>query len=141
MTKLYTPELLGLSASLAEYPFTGDYDAIGEARSRSCGSSVEIGLDLGPDQRVSNVGIRVKACAVGQSAAAIFARQAVGQTLGSIEQALPAIEAWLGDGNQLPQWPGFEALAPALDHKGRHDALKLPWRAGISALCSLESPS
>ena len=140
--KLYSPELLALSASLAEYPLGDEHVRKGEARSRTCGSSIELGLREGEDHVIADVGLRVSACAVGQSAAAVFARAAPGRTLDQIADALSEIEAWLSEPEAaLPDWPGFAALQPAREHAGRHEALKLPWRAAISALSTEPSPS
>ncbi len=140
--KLYSPELLALSAALADFPLRAEHAWVGEARSRSCGSSLTLGLALGDDERVTEIGLQVSACAVGQSAAAIFARGAKGVSQQDIEGALEQIDLWLADSEApLPSWPGFKALEPAREHKGRHEALRLPWRAAISALSSRASAS
>ena len=44
-SKLYTPRLLALSASLADYPMTGPFDVTADGRSKTCGSTISIGLD------------------------------------------------------------------------------------------------
>lgn len=134
-TKLYTPELLGLAVALADYPLEPELTMRGEARSRSCGSSVEVGLTLAPDEAICAIGLRVTACAVGQAAAAIFARSARGKTVESLSAALVEIEQWLAGRGPLPTWPGFMTLAPAREHVGRHGAIVLPWRAADAALC------
>jgi NifU-like protein involved in Fe-S cluster formation len=140
--KLYSPVLLALSASLADFPLRAEHARVGEARSRSCGSSLKLGLAVADNERVTEIGLQVSACAVGQSAAAIFARGAKGVSKQEIEQALEQIDVWLSDpAAPLPTWPGFEALDPAREHKGRHEALRLPWRAAISALSSSASAS
>jgi NifU-like protein involved in Fe-S cluster formation len=132
--KLYTPRLLALSAQLAEFPLAGPYQYQAEARSRTCGSTLDIGLDCGADGRVDAIGLQVTACAIGQSSAAIMAASAIGRRSFDLPATCTAIEAWLRGEGGLPDWPGFDALEPALPHPGRHDALLLPWRAATTAL-------
>jgi NifU-like protein involved in Fe-S cluster formation len=134
-TKLYTPELLALAIDLSNYPFDQDHPLTGQARSRSCGSSLEISLSLDTNDSINALGMRVTACAIGQAAAAIFAKSAIGKTPDSIAASLAPIESWLGAGGNMPDWPGFAALGPARDYPGRHGAILLPWRAIAAALC------
>ena len=127
---LYSPQLLALATELANFPFDPAASCIGEAHARSCGSS----LVLSCDPQVQSLGMRVTACAVGQAAAAIFARHAGDRSLAEISDALAEIEQWLGGGVDLPGWPDLALLAAARDYPGRHGALVLPWRAAIDAL-------
>ncbi|MDZ4307264.1 iron-sulfur cluster assembly scaffold protein [Allopontixanthobacter sp.] len=134
-TKLYTPELLALAVNLANYPYNPALPLIGEARSRTCGSSLELALAIDGERRIETVGLRVTACAVGQASAAIFAKGAVGRTAENIAEALKQLELWLGKAGDLPAWPGLAALVPARHHSGRHGAIVLPWKAAATALC------
>lgn len=133
--KLYTPELLALAVDLTNYPVNPAHSLTAAARSRSCGSSLEISVSLDSDSRIDAVGMRVTACAVGQASAAIFAAAASGQTAGDIAASLNAIECWLAGQYPLPNWPGLAALEPARGYIGRHGAILLPWRAADAALC------
>ncbi len=133
--KLYTPDLLGLAVQLAGYPSEPAFGLKGEARSRTCGSRIEIDLSLGDDGRIQKIGMRVTACAVGQAAAAIFANAAEGETGEGVAAALHDLENWLSGTGILPCWPGLSALSPARDHAGRHGAILLPWKAAAAALC------
>jgi NifU-like protein involved in Fe-S cluster formation len=137
--RLYTPELLGLAVELAEYPLRDDLPLRGSARSRSCGSTLDIALAIDDDGRVTEIGMRVRACAVGQAAAAIFARSVIGSTADEITAAGDAIARWLVDGGELPGWPDLEMLAAARDFPGRHGAMMLPWNAARDALCTISS--
>lgn len=135
---LYTPELLGLSVALADYPLDRSAPCIGSASSRTCGSRIEMSLVSGDGQRIAQVGMRVSACAIGQAAATIFARGATGRDRAAIAAASAAIEDWLAGGS-VPEWPGFEPLTTARPHKGRHGALLLPWRAALAALSNCQN--
>lgn len=134
--KLYSPRLLALSASLADFPIDDAFDAYAEARSRTCGSTIKLGLTCDDAGQVSRIGMQVSACAVGQSSAAIMAQGIDGETPESLAGAHAQVDAWLKGDGDLPDWPGFEALEAALPHSGRHEAILLPWRAALLALSS-----
>ncbi|XAP77039.1 iron-sulfur cluster assembly scaffold protein [Citromicrobium bathyomarinum] len=141
MTKLYTPEILSLAVSLADYPRLSAPDASAEARSRTCGGTLTMDLALDAGNRVEALGLAVSACAIGQAAAAVFAQAAQGRTAEKVRASLKEIEAWLADENaQLPDWPGFAVLEPARAFPGRHGAILLPWRAATDALCKAAQP-
>ena len=132
-TVLYSPALLALAVDLANYPLNHTATVHGHARSRTCGSTVE--LSSGNPERLAELGVKVVACAVGQAAAAIFARSAEGLGRDACDQALAEIRQWLRGEDELPSWPGFEALVSAREFPGRHEAIQLPWRAALDALC------
>lgn len=140
ITRLYTPELLGLAVRLVDYPLHEGLPLTGTARSPSCGSTLEIGIALDAQQAVSAIGMRVHACAVGQAAAAIFADAALGRQGADITAALHDIEQWLAGAEGLPDWPGFGAIEAAGAFPGRHGAIRLPWQAAQQALFNGTSP-
>lgn len=133
----YSPALLQLASELANHPLDKAHAYQAHARTRSCGSTIAIGLELDPGGTVSKVGLRVSACALGQASAAIFARAVIGKSEAQIAAASDQIARWLeaeADCPVSPDWPGFAPLEPARAHKGRHEALRLPWQAALSAL-------
>ncbi len=132
--KLYTPQLLGLAASLALYPLDDAFEHRAETRSDVCGSTLTLGLDLDDEEKVSRVGVRLSACAIGQASAAILASAIPGASRARMDAALRALEAWLAGEGELPDWPGILALEPVRAHPGRRGALLLPWRAACLAL-------
>lgn len=130
---LYTAEVLGLATSLAAYPLSEDLTLRGAARAQTCGSTIELGLSLDQSGRVSALGLRAQACAIGQAAAAIFVAAAPGKDRDKLVTASVQIENWLAGGT-LPDWPGFAAIAAARDYPARHGAIMLAWRAALVAL-------
>lgn len=134
VAKLYTPEILGLATQLASIPFSSDFSNEAELRSRTCGSSLKIGLTIGDEGAIARIGMQVSACAIGQASAAIFAQDAIGRTMRDIRASLVDFENWLSGEGDAPAWRGIEALAPARTHTGRHGAMLLPWRAAVEAL-------
>ena len=132
---LYTTEILRLAASLPEPRRLGRVDGSAEQRSPTCGSVVETEVILTPDRRIETLSQRVHACAFGQASAALVASGAVGRSRADIENALGQLTAWLaGERATPPDWPGFEALRPALSRKSRQGAILLPLRALAAAM-------
>ena len=133
-TALYTPQLLALAVTLADYRYDPEAENTAEARSAVCGSKVAFSCNRGPAANVQQPGLHVIACAVGQAAAAVFAASAAGRSRSEIADARDAIEGWLSGGGALPDWPGFSVLEPVLRHPGRHGAMPLAWNAALAAL-------
>ena len=142
---LYTPEVLALATSLAAFPLDAALTLRGDARSSRCGSSLTVGLLLGPDGRIGRVGVAAHACAVGQAAAAIFAHAATGLRQSDIAAAQNAIAQWLdaaarGVAVPLPDWPGLGAIAPSAAFPARHGAILLAWQGALAAFAACQSP-
>ena len=131
---LYTPELLALAVSLADYPLVASHPLKAEARSRVCGSVVAVSIKQDENGSVTAAGVRASACAVGQAAAALFARGVVGLDSASVADTRRALADWLSGQGAMPDWPGLNALSAALPHTGRHPAVMLPWDAAVRAL-------
>lgn len=134
--KLYTPELLALAVALADFPADPGLPLHGEARSKSCGSTLKVDMATAADGSIERLGLQVRACAVGQAAAAIFARAAAGCSPAEIEAAHEGLARWLDRTGDTPDWPGIEAIAAARAYPARHGAIMLPWTAALSALSS-----
>jgi NifU-like protein involved in Fe-S cluster formation len=139
--RLYTPELLALAVDLAKWPRLGDGALHGDARSVACGSTLAMDIELDSTGRVERLGMAVRACAVGQATAAIFAREAAGHSVNEIARSLAQLEAWLGHEGDLPDWPGLAPLEPARGYPARHGAMLLPWKAALAALSSTATAS
>jgi NifU-like protein involved in Fe-S cluster formation len=134
--RLYTPELLALAVDLARWPRLADAALHGDARSATCGSTLAMDLVLDEAGRIERLGMAVRACAVGQAAAAIFARHTFGRSAREIALSLAQLEAWLAHEGELPDWPGLAVLEPARAYPARHGAMLLPWKAAVAALSS-----
>ena len=131
---LYTPQLLGLAVSLADWPLDPSHPYSAQARSTTCGSTVRFACALAPTGRIESPGIRVTACAVGQAAAALFIASASGRDRREIETARDGIVRWLSGQGSAPEWPGLTILDPARAYPARHGAILLPWNAALAAL-------
>lgn len=131
---LYTPDILAAATGLSAFPWIDDLPLRGEARSRSCGSSITLALSIDADGRIAQLGLRPHACAVGQAAAHVFASAAQGRSLGELKAARVELAAWLAGEGMQPDWPGAGLLEPARAYPARHAAILLAWDAAISAL-------
>lgn len=134
--RLYSPAVLALATGLAAYPLDDRLTLRAEARSRTCGSEIILGLELAPSGKILRVGMQVRACAIGQASAALLAQGARGRPADDLALTSGDLEAWLAGADALPDWPDLALLAPARDHPARHGALLLPWKAACKALSS-----
>lgn len=135
-TALYSPQVLSLATSLFNFPPRVDLPFSGQARSAACGSTLSMQLGLDSQLEIETIGLQAHACAIGQAAAAIFAKAAIGKSPEDISRYLARIEGWLSTGGATPDWPGLETIAAARGYPGRHGAMLLPWKAAQAALSS-----
>ncbi|WP_299827354.1 iron-sulfur cluster assembly scaffold protein [uncultured Roseobacter sp.] len=135
LIKLYSGRILALAADI---PHLGQLDApMARVKKRSplCGSAVTVDLNVENGQ-VSAYAQDVKACALGQAAAAVTGGAIIGRTLPELEAARDALRAMLKDAGPVPAAPfdGFEVLEPARDYKNRHASILLSIEAACEAM-------
>ena len=133
---LYSPEILAAAVGLAEFPLDPALPLHGEARSRSCGSSLKLALSCDEQGRIARIGCRAQACAVGQAAAQIFAIAAPGHSAEQIASTRTELAQWLTGDGPAPNWRGIVLLDAARDYPARHGAILLAWDAALVALAS-----
>ncbi|QGN56223.1 iron-sulfur cluster assembly scaffold protein [Novosphingobium sp. Gsoil 351] len=128
--------MLAATVGLAEFPFDPDLPLVGEARSRSCGSSLRIALSCDDAGRIERIGCRAQACAVGQAAAHVFLAGSPGRSRAEVAETRDALALWLGGEGPAPDWRGIGLLDAARDYPARHGAILLAWDAALAALAS-----
>ena len=138
LVKLYSGRILALAADI---PHLGRLpEPMGSARKRSplCGSTVTVDLRV-ENGRISAFAQDVKACALGQAAAAVVGGAVLGRSLAEVEAARDALRAMLKDNGPVPAAPfdGFEVLIPARDYKNRHASILLALEATAEAMSGL----
>ena len=131
---LYTPAVLAAATGLAAWPWDETLAFKGQARSRTCGSVLAMGLALDDAGHIVAIGIRAHACAIGQAAAHAFASAATGQNRAAIAAARAALSDWLTGEGDLPDWPGLDVIAAARAYPARQGAIVLAWDAALDAL-------
>lgn len=139
LVKLYSTRILALAADI---PHLGRLPAPqGTARRRSplCGSTVTADVVLAGG-RVAAFGQDVKACALGQAAAAVVGGAILGRTRAEVEAARDALRAMLTADGPVPPAPfdGFEVLTPAREFRNRHASILLAIEAAAEAMAEAE---
>lgn len=135
LIKLYSGRILELASDIPLSDRLSRPDATIKKRSPLCGSSITVDVEL-EDGQISAFGQDVKACALGQASASIFAAQVIGQNAEAIEKARTELRAMLKEGGPAPSTPfdGYEVLIPARDFKNRHDSIMLVMDATLEAV-------
>jgi NifU-like protein involved in Fe-S cluster formation len=135
LMKLYSGRILALAADIPHLGHLEAPMATVKRRSPLCGSAVTVDLNV-KDGKVSDFAQDVKACALGQAAAAITGAAVIGSTLEQIEAARDSLRAMLKDGGPVPSAPfdGYEVLLPAKDYRNRHASILLSLEATAEAM-------
>lgn len=140
---LYNERILALAAGLAKDDRLSDPHATVQLDSPLCGSRIRVDVRLGDDGRLAEYGQQVRACALGQSSAAIMKAHASGKSLDELRDIRDQVEAMLKRDGTPPQgeWADLSVLQPAKAHKSRHASILLPFRAVVQAMTdAMESP-
>ncbi|MBO9623645.1 MAG: iron-sulfur cluster assembly scaffold protein [Sphingomonas sp.] len=131
---LYNTEILRLAASIPFHERLAAPMASVEKRSPVCGSRVTVDVEVDGEGRVSALGMLVRACALGQASSSLMAMHAIGRTPEELAEARDQLTAWLaGERAEVPDWPGLDLFAPALEHRGRHPSIRLAFEAAAEA--------
>ena len=133
MSALYNKDILRLAASIPHHARLAEAQASVEKRSPTCGSRVTTDVKMEGGKLVQ-LGLDVKACALGQASASLMAARAIGMTVAELEDARDRLTAYLaGEGDDLDFWPGLTVLAPARDYPARHASIRLSFEAVAEA--------
>ncbi|MGI9168757.1 MAG: iron-sulfur cluster assembly scaffold protein [Caulobacteraceae bacterium] len=131
---LYSGKILGLAANM---PRAGRLAAPGgsaEKVAKLCGSRVVVDVVLEGD-RVVDFAQEVRACALGQPAAAVLGANVIGASLAEIEMARDAFRAMLKAGGPAPRgrFGDLAMLEPVKDYPPRHASTLLAFEATAEA--------
>ncbi|NRB02964.1 MAG: iron-sulfur cluster assembly scaffold protein [Rhodobacteraceae bacterium] len=135
LIKLYSTRILALAADIPHTTRLDAPHASVKKRSPLCGSAVTVDLNV-DDGRITAFGQDVKACALGQAAAAVTGGAVIGCTLADVEAARDGLTAMLKQDGPTPQAPfdGFDVLTPAREFKNRHASILLSIEATAEAM-------
>lgn len=139
LVKLYSDRILALTTEIPHQDRLDAPDATVKRRAPLCGSTVSVDVAM-KDGVVSAYGQDVKACALGQAAAAIVGKAVIGTTAEQITGARDALKAMLKDDGPTPPAPfdGLEVLRPAKDYRNRHASILLTLEALSEAMEKIE---
>ncbi|MDH3263454.1 MAG: iron-sulfur cluster assembly scaffold protein [Paracoccaceae bacterium] len=140
LIKLYSRRILALAADIPHTERLVHPTATVKRRSPLCGSTVTVDVVM-KDGRIAGFGQDVKACALGQAAAAVTGANAIGRTRAEVETARDELRAMLKENGPVPSAPfdGLEVLLPARDYKNRHASILLSLEATAEAMAEAEA--
>ncbi|EYD71835.1 iron-sulfur cluster assembly scaffold protein [Limimaricola hongkongensis] len=135
LIKLYSKRILALTTEMPLTERLAAPDATVRRRAPLCGSTVTVDMTV-EDGRVTGYGQDVKACALGQAAAAIVGGAVIGRDHGELARGRDQLRAMLAEGGPVPEAPfdGFEVLVPAREYRNRHASILLAIEAATQAL-------
>lgn len=139
---LYNRDILRLAANIPHVGRLPDADAVVERSSPVCGSRVAVGVRIDEQGRVSALGQEVRACALGQAAAALMGAHALGRTAEELAAAREALADFFAGARGDPgEWPGIGVLAAARSYPARHASILLPFEAVAAAAQAASRPA
>ena len=135
LIKLYSGRILALAADMPRTTRLENPTATARKRAPLCGSTVTVDVNIS-DGVVTDYGQDVKACALGQAAAAVVGAHIVGLTIEQVQAGRDALYAMLKSDGPVPPAPfeDLEVLQPAKDYKNRHASIMLAFDATLDAL-------
>ncbi|WP_407493145.1 iron-sulfur cluster assembly scaffold protein [Pseudooceanicola sp. MF1-13] len=135
LIKLYSDRILALTTNIPHQDRLDDPMATVKRRAPLCGSTVTVDVVM-DDGKVSAYGQDVKACALGQAAAAVVGHAVIGATADQIVAGRDGLKAMLKEDGPTPPAPfdGLEVLRPAKDYKNRHASILLTLEALSEAM-------
>lgn len=131
---LYSAKILKLAANMPRAGRLSAPDASSEKVSKLCGSRVTVDLKL-KDGQVVDFAQDVKACALGQAAAAVLGENVIGAGVDEIESARDQLAAMLKAGGPAPEgrFVDLKVLQPVKDYPARHASTLLAFEAAAEA--------
>lgn len=139
---LYNDQIMKLAKELVKVDRLEQPDATAVMDSPLCGSRVKVDVNYAAEtDEITAYGQEVRACALGQSAAAIVAKHIVGSSAAEVSTLREQLENMLKRDGEAPagKWEELAALLPARAHKSRHASILLPFKAVEKALGSLKA--
>ena len=140
LSDLYSQRILDLAGNAVQPGRLVRPDASARKVSRVCGSVVEVDLVV-RDGMIAEYGHEVSACALGQTSAAVVAREIVGTPVGEFRALHGQMHAMLKEAGSPPggKWSDLAYLEPVRDYRARHMSTLLVFDAVVEALDKVES--
>lgn len=139
LVKLYSDRILALTTDIPHLTRLEAPSATVKRRAPLCGSTVTVDVVVENGQ-VAAYGQDVKACALGQAAAAVVGHAVIGATAEEIRAGRDGLKDMLKSDGPTPPAPfdGLEVLRPAKDYKNRHASILLTLEALSEAMDQVE---
>ncbi|MEO1241073.1 MAG: iron-sulfur cluster assembly scaffold protein [Pseudomonadota bacterium] len=143
ISDLYSGGILDAAAAIPPARRLDHPQASAVKISRVCGSEVEVDLSL-KDGAVAEFGMAARACALGQAAASIVARNIIGATPDELYTLRDQMRAMLKEGASPPagkRWKDLALLESIRDYPQRHASTLLVFEAVCDCLDQLAADS
>lgn len=140
LNDIYNAKILELAGNIPSCDRLKDAEGTAVQHSKLCGSKVTVDLNL-IDGVVTEYGQEVKACALGQAACSIMARNIIGSTPQELVVVRDQVKAMLKEDGAPPEgkWIDIAALQPVKDFKARHPSTMLVFDAVCEAAVAKET--
>jgi NifU-like protein involved in Fe-S cluster formation len=140
LSDLYSQKILDLAGNAPQPGRLGHADATSRKVSRVCGSVIEVDVAV-RDGVITGYGHEISACALGQTSAAIVAREIVGTPVGEFLTVREQMHAMLKADGAPPagKWDDLKYLEPVRDYRARHVSTLLVFDAVADALAKAQS--
>lgn len=137
---IYSNRILELAADIPRQGRLKAPGATAKAHSKLCGSTVIVDLVM-QDGRVVDFAHEVRACALGQAAASIMARNVIGSSGPELRALREAVRKMLKENGPPPQgrWAEIAALQPVREFRARHASTLLTFDATVDCVNQLEA--
>lgn len=132
---IYNTKLIELAGASTRGERLAHPDASATAHSKLCGSTISVDVRMAGG-KVADYGQSVKACLLGQAAAAVMAREIIGSDAAELRAVAARMRAMLKEGGPPPigRWADLAALEPVRHYKARHASTLLVFDAVERAL-------
>lgn len=132
--QLYNTRILRLAANIPHHARLAEPKTTVTRVSPICGSKITVDIRM-EDGKVRAFGQDVRACALGQSSAAILGAHILGKTAAELTAARDALRAFLSQASTtLPEdWAEYEIFQPAIPRRARHGSILLALEAAAEA--------
>ncbi len=137
---IYNRGVLDLAGNLSRLGRLEAPDASATAQSRLCGSTVTVDLKMDGDH-VVDFAHEVRACALGQAAAAVMAKNVVGATEDELRTVRDEMRRMLKENGPPPEgrFAELAVLEPVRDYRPRHASTMLTFDAVVDAIDKIRS--
>lgn len=135
LSDLYSEKILQIAGNPLKAPRLAAADASARKVSRVCGSSIEVDIVV-EDGVITAYGHDLSACALGQTSAAIVAREIVGTPADEFRSVREQMLRMLKEEGAPPtgKWEDLRFLEPVREYKPRHTSTMLVFDAVVEAL-------
>ena len=93
-----------------------------------CGDRIDLDFSI-EDGRISDIGFKVRGCALCEASSEVLANNAIGYQLQELNTVGNKLSDYLVGTLDNPDWEGFEVFEPVKGVPPRHECVLLPFNA------------